>query len=59
MNPERDRQIAKEIMVALIQAGGQASHPALFSKEKHAPDRTEAFEAVWARILKTISENNQ
>ena len=51
---ERDKQTAKEIMIAYIQHGGTVG---LFPKSQ-IPQDVEPFEKVWSRILKTVSADS-
>jgi hypothetical protein len=46
---EKDKQIAKEIIIAYIQYGGAGT---IF---KPGISDVEPFEKIWSRILKTVS----
>lgn len=54
-----DKQIAKEIMIALIQAGGTNSPNVFFPREKHESRATQTFEVAWATILNTVSAGSE
>jgi hypothetical protein len=53
---DHNKQIAKEIMIAYIQAGGPTGHVSLFPKQDRDGIPSVNFEIVGQRILKTVSE---
>lgn len=52
-------QVAKEIVIALIQSGGVNSTHTFFPKQGSESMSTESFEAIWNRIVKTVSAGGQ